>query len=72
MGVASAAADLTDATVDSVLSKYIDESYHKDFEENVRDGGMSCWVRTVDGEAVTRATQVLAAAGGEHIYETEV
>lgn len=72
VGVAAGSAVLTDTTVDSVLSEYVDDSYHERFEENVRDGGMICWVHTPDDAAVAAASQVLAAAGGEHIHETEI
>lgn len=72
IGVAAGSADRVDTTVDSVLSGYVDNSYHKRFEQNVRDGGMICWVHTPDDAAVAAASQVLAVAGGEHIHETEI
>ena len=72
IGVAAGSADLTNTTVDGVLSGYVDGSYHDRFEESVRDGGIICWVHTADDDAVAAASQVLAAAGGEHIHETDI
>lgn len=72
IGVAAGSADLTDTTVDGVLSGYVDGSYHERFEENVRDGGVICWVHVADDAETTKALQVLASAGGEHIHETEI
>jgi hypothetical protein len=72
VGVAAGSADLTDTTVDSVLSGYVDDSYRDRFEQNVRDGGMICWVHTRDDDAVAAASQILVAAGGQHIHETEI
>ncbi|MEW5704664.1 MAG: hypothetical protein AB1781_08795 [Pseudomonadota bacterium] len=72
IGVAAASADLTDTTVDSVLSGYVDDSYRERFEQNVRDGGMICWVRTPSEDAVVAASRILAAADGRHIHETEI
>jgi hypothetical protein len=72
VGVAAGSADLADTTVDSVLSGYVNGSYHERFEENVRDGGTICWVHTADDSEAAAATKVLAAAGGEHIHETEI
>ncbi len=71
VGVAAGSADLTDATVESVLSRYVDNSYRERFEQNVRDGGMICWVHTLDDAAVAVASQLLSAAGGQHVHETE-
>ena len=71
VGVAAASANLTDATVDSVLSGYVDDTYHRLFQENVRDGGMICWVQTPDDDAAALATQMLTASGGQHIHKTE-
>ncbi len=72
VGVAAGSADLIDTTVDSVLSGYVDDSYRERFEQNVRDGGMICWVHTPRDDAVAAASQVLAAAGGKYIHETEI
>lgn len=72
IGVAAASADLTDTTVDSVLSGYVDDSYRERFEQNVRDGGMICWVRAPSEDAVVAASRILAAADGRHIHETEI
>lgn len=72
VGVAAGSADLIDTTVDSVLSGYVDDSYRERFEQNVRDGGMICWVHTPGDDAVAAASQVLAAAGGKYIHETEI
>ena len=72
VGVAAASADLTDTTVDDVLSELIDDHYRENFEENLRDGGMICWVLTPDDKAAVAAARVLALAGGRHIHETEI
>ncbi len=71
VGVEAGSADLTDATVESVLSRYVDNSYRERFEQNVRDGGMICWVHTPGDDAVAAASQILSAAGGQHVHETE-
>jgi len=71
VGVAAGSAGLTDTTVDNVLSGYVDDSYRERFEQNVRDGGMICWVHAPSDEAVAAASQVLDAAGGNYIHETE-
>lgn len=72
IGVAAGSADLTDTTVDKVLSSYVDDSYRERFEQNVRDGGMICWVQALGDSAVASASQILAEAGGQHIHETEL
>ncbi|NNE83646.1 MAG: hypothetical protein HKN28_06715 [Alphaproteobacteria bacterium] len=71
VGVAAASADLTDTTVDNLLSDYVDDHYREQFEENLRDGGMICWVLTPDNKAAVAAAKVLALAGGRHIHETD-
>lgn len=70
VGVASGAADATDRTVEGLLSGYVDASYRDRFEENVRDGGLVCWVFAADAGGAERAAQVLTDAGGEHVHET--
>ena len=72
VGVAAGTADLTDTTVDGVLSGYVDNSYRERFAQNVRDGGTICWVHASDDAAVAAAAQILAVAGGAHIHETEI
>lgn len=71
VGVAAASADLTDATIDNVLSEFVDDHYREQFEENLRDGGMICWVQTPDDTTAVAAARILALAGGHHIHETE-
>ena len=71
VGVAAGAGNATDRTVDGLLSEFVDDSYHERFEKNVRDGGVICWVRTPDNDAVASASGVLTDTGGEHIHETE-
>lgn len=72
VGVSAKISDLADATVENVLAGYVDASYRERFERNVRDGGVICWVHASGDEAVAAASQVLAAAGGQHIHETDV
>lgn len=70
VGIASGAADTTDRTVEGLLSGYVDGRYRERFEENVRDGGLVCWVHAGDADGAARAAQVLSDAGGEHVHET--
>ena len=72
VGIAASSAGLTDMTVDSVLSGYVDDRYRDRFERNIRDSGMICWVRTSDDSPATVASQVLAAVGGQNIHETKM
>lgn len=72
VGVAAASADLTESTIDHVLSGYIDDSYREQFEENLRDGGLICWVLTPDDKAAVAAARILALAGGHYVHEAEV
>lgn len=72
IGVSAKFTDLADATVESVLAGYVDDSYRERFEHNVRDGGVICWVHASGDEAVAAASRVLAAAGGQHIHQTDV
>jgi len=71
VGVSAKLADLTDSTVETVLAGYVDDSYQERFEQNVRDGGMICWVQASDAAAAARASQILGAAGGRHVHVTE-
>lgn len=70
VGVAAGSADLTDRTVEKILSGYVDDNYRERFEANVRDGGLICWVRASDDAAAIEAARVLAGAGGSHVHET--
>lgn len=70
IGVASRSADMTDTTVDDVLSDYVDNSYRERFEENMRDGGLICWVHVADDGGAAAARKVLSDAGAEHIHHT--
>lgn len=72
VGVAAISADVTDTTIDSVLSGYIDDKYRDRFEQNIRDGGVICWVRTPENDDVAAATRIMTAAGGQHIHEIEI
>lgn len=72
VGVAAGSADVADTTVDSVLSDYVDDGYRARFEENVRDGGVICWVEATTADAAKTASRVLKAAGGEHIHAVTV
>jgi hypothetical protein len=70
VGVAAGAADATGRSVDSLLSDYVDDSYRERFEENLRDGGLVCWVHTQTAEESARATGVLSGAGGAYVHAT--
>ena len=70
VGVAAGSADLTDRTVESVLSGYVDDSYRGRFEQNVRDGGLICWVQTPDADIAAAASEILREAGGQQIHES--
>jgi hypothetical protein len=72
VGVAAGSATVADTTVDSVLSNYVDDSYRSRFEENIRDGGVICWVEASTAHAAAKASQVLTAAGGEHVHAVAV
>lgn len=72
VGVSAKLADLTDSTVENVLAGYIDETYHERFEQNVKDGGVICWVHAPTDEAAAKAAQILTDAGARHVHETEV
>lgn len=72
VGVAASSADLTDTTVDSVLSRYVDDSYREKFEENILNGGMICWVLTPDDEAAVTAVRIMSSAGAIHIHGTKI
>lgn len=72
VGVSAKLADLTEGTVESVLSGYVDGSYHERFEQNVRDGGVICWVHASNPDQAATATRVLTDAGGQHIHETDI
>ncbi|NNE83032.1 MAG: hypothetical protein HKN28_03580 [Alphaproteobacteria bacterium] len=42
VGVAVGSANMTDTTVEDVLSGFIDDRYRHRFEQNIRGGGMIC------------------------------
>lgn len=72
IGIAATSADLTDNTVEDLLSGYVDSTYRDRFEENVRHhGGLVCWVHVQDEEAVDTASDVLTAAGGSDVHVIE-
>ncbi len=70
VGIAATAADATERSVDGLLSDYVDGSYRERFEENLRDGGLICWVHARTAEESARATEVLSGAGGAHVHAT--
>jgi hypothetical protein len=69
IGVAAGSSDLTDMTVDGVLSGFVDHSYRDRFVQNIRDGGAICWVQTSDNDTAATASKVLRDAGGQQIHE---
>jgi len=71
IGVAAGSADMAEISVENVLSRYVDSSYRARFEQNVRDGGLICWVHATDAAATATARRVLEAAGGAQIHQTD-
>ena len=72
VGVAAGSADLTDRTVEDILSGYVDDNYRERFEENIRDGGLICWVRAPTDAAAVKAATILAQAGGTDLHEVDL
>jgi len=72
VGVAAGSADLTETTVDNILSGFVDGNYRGRFEQSVRDGGLICWVQTPDDATAAAAVRLLEAAGAGQIHQTEL
>lgn len=72
VGVAAGSADMAELNVENVLSRFVDSGYHERFEQNVRDGGLICWVHTTGKRSIGKARKALEAAGGTQIHQTDV
>ena len=71
VGVASAAADRTEAGIEGLLSRNVGEAMIRRFEESVRDGGIVCWVHARDAAEAEKASTTLTTQGGSHVHEVE-
>lgn len=68
IGVATGATAATQSSLDEFLSDYSDDQLKRHLEENVRDGGIVCWVHAHDRAAAERATAAMETAGGNHLH----
>ena len=71
IGVAAAASDAAESTADRMLSRFVDGTYRRRFEQSIRDGGIVCWVDVADNAECIAAWRVLNAHGGEHVHEVD-
>src|SRR3546814_11431552 len=68
IGVAAGAPTVTESSLNGFLTDYSDGQLRRHLEENVRDGGIVCWVHAHTADAAERATAAVQAAGGSHIH----
>ena len=72
VGIAATASDAAELTVEGVLSRHVDASYRRRYEQSIRDGGIVCWVNVRDNAETMAALKVLNAHGSEHVHEIDV
>ncbi len=72
VGIAAAASDAAEFTADGLLSRHVDATYRRRYEQSLRDGGIVCWVSVRDKAETIAAWKALNAHGGEHVHEVEV
>ena len=53
------------------MSRFVEDRYRARFDQSVRDGGVVCWVESLDAEALRKAQEVLTASGGEHVHKVD-
>src|SRR3546814_16950061 len=68
IGVAAGAPTVTESSLNGFLTDYSDGQLRRHLEENVRDGGIVCWVHAHTADAAERATAAVQAAGGSHLH----
>lgn len=68
IGVAAGAPTVTEHSLNDFLEDYSDSRLKRHLEENVRDGGIVCWVHAHTREQADRAVAALEGAGGGHIH----
>ena len=69
IGLAAAAGDSTELTVENFLADHVDEPHHQPYEEAVQNDGVVCWVSTTNPDEENRARQLLTAHHAEHVHK---
>lgn len=69
VGVATGASAQTQLSVDDLLTEHVDDDWREQMQESVRDGGLICWVQTLNAKESAKAQVALNAAGGTNIHE---
>ena len=70
VGVATGASAAAQVSVEDLLSNEIDDDWREHLQQNVRDGGIVCWVHARDAGQTATALDILRTAGGSNIHET--
>ncbi len=68
IGLATAAGDSTELTVEKFLADHVDEPHHQPYEEAIRNDGVVCWVSTTNPGEEARARQLLTDHHAEHVH----
>jgi len=69
VGVAVGTGAATEASLEGVLARAVDDSYSERYQQSVRDGGVVCWVHARSAVEATTAHDVLRHHGGSHLHE---
>jgi len=69
VGVATGASARTQLSVEELLNEHVDEDWREHMQESVHDGGLICWVQTLDAGETATAREAFTAAGGANIHE---
>ena len=72
VGVAAATADETETSIEDLLGRNVDRAMTKRFEESLADGGLVCWVHTMDDGETDAAREILTAHRGSHIHSVNL
>ena len=72
VGIASGTATAADLSINDVMSRYVDRSYHDRFAQSVTDGGAICWVHAASRGEVDRAQKILETKGGADVHEVDL
>ncbi|MBO6781755.1 MAG: hypothetical protein JJ899_00505 [Alphaproteobacteria bacterium] len=70
VGVATGTSAAAQLSVDDLLSEHVDDDWREQLQENVRDGGIVCWVHATGPAETAQAQEILRTGGGTNIHET--
>lgn len=72
VGIAGDAGTRVGLSLDAILTRQINSRYASQYAENLRDGGIVCWVSVHGSKQESQARKALQQAGGRHVHRVHI